>query len=157
MTQNVFSFPARKSLLLVFVLLAQFHFSYGQTKVEQLDELLGLYTEYGQFNGSVLVAEKGEILYQKGFGMANMEWDIPNQANTKHRLGSITKQFTAMLIMQLVAEQKLDLQNPVSHYLPDYPKETGDIINIHQGYLITLRFLAFSKMIAATHIRQKSF
>ena len=107
------------------------HISYAQTKTEQLDELLSLYTEYGQFNGSVLVAEKGKVLYKKGFGFANMEWDILNQPNTKHRLGSITKQFTAMLIMQLVAEHKLELDSTVSKYLPEYPKANGDIITIH--------------------------
>ena len=51
--------------------------------------------------------------------------------NTKHRLGSITKQFTAMLILQLVAEGKLDLQAPITTYLPDYPKASGDIITSH--------------------------
>jgi len=105
--------------------------SCAQTKTDKIDKLLSAYSEYGNFNGSVLVAEKGEIIYKKGFGMADMEWDIPNQANTKHRLGSITKQFTAMLIVQLASENKLDLQAPVSTYLPDYPKKNGDIITIH--------------------------
>lgn len=104
---------------------------FSQTKTEQLDELLNLYHEYGQFNGSVLVAEQGEVIYKKGFGMANMEWDIPNAPNTKHRLGSITKQFTAMLILQLVADDAIDLQAPVTTYLPDYPKESGDQITVH--------------------------
>jgi CubicO group peptidase (beta-lactamase class C family) len=63
--------------------------------------------------------------------MANMEWDIPNAPNTKHRLGSITKQFTAMLILQLVEEGKLDLESPITTYLPDYPKANGDKITTH--------------------------
>jgi CubicO group peptidase (beta-lactamase class C family) len=103
----------------------------GQTKTEKLDELLNLYTEYGLFNGSVLIAEKGEVFYKKGFGLANMEWGIPNQSDTKHRLGSITKQFTSMLIMQLVEQDILKLDVPISTYLPDYPKPNGDIITIH--------------------------
>ncbi|OAB80444.1 serine hydrolase [Cochleicola gelatinilyticus] len=106
--------------------------SFGQTKVQELDALLGLYTQYGQFNGSVLVAEKGKVVYKKGFGLANMEWDIPNTPDTKHRIGSITKQFTALLIMQLVAEGKIELQAPVSKYLPEYSKTNGDKITIHQ-------------------------
>jgi len=105
--------------------------SFAQTKVEQIEELLSTYEDYGKFNGSVLVSDQGKVIYKKGFGMANMEWDIPNQANTKHRLGSITKQFTAMLILQLVAEGKLDLQKPITTYLPDYPKASGDIITTH--------------------------
>ncbi len=113
-------------------LMASINPSFGQTKTKQIDKLLNQYLEYGQFNGSVLVAEKGKIIYKKGFGMANMEWDIPNEPDTKHRLGSVTKQFTAMLIMQLVAEGKLEPEATVSEYLPDYPKSTGEQITIHQ-------------------------
>jgi CubicO group peptidase (beta-lactamase class C family) len=117
----------------IFTLFISFQISIGQTqtKVEKLDELLNLYHNYGKFNGSALVANQGKIILKKGYGMANMEWDIPNQPNTKHRLGSITKQFTAMLILQLAAEGKLDLHAPVTTYLPDYPKENGDKITTH--------------------------
>lgn len=103
----------------------------AQSKASQIEDLMGLYSEYGQFNGSVLVAEDGEVIYKNGFGKANMEWDIPNAANTRHRLGSITKQFTASLILQLVEEGKLKLDAPVTTYLPDYPKATGDKITLH--------------------------
>lgn len=103
----------------------------SQTKAEQIDQLLKRYAEYGQFNGSALVAENGKPIYKKGFGMANMEWDIPNAPNTKHRLGSITKQFTAMLILQLAEQGKLKLDMPITTYLPDYPKANGDQITIH--------------------------
>lgn len=121
-----------KCLLIgMMVFITSISVGFSQSKTEQLDELLNLYHEYGQFNGSVLVAEQGEVIYKKGFGMANMEWDIPNEPNTKHRLGSITKQFTAMLILQLVADGAIDLEAPISTYLPDYPKETGDQITVH--------------------------
>lgn len=103
----------------------------SQTKAEQIDQLLKRYAEYGQFNGSALVAEQGKPIYKKGFGMANMEWDIPNAPNTKHRLGSITKQFTATLILQLAEQGKLKLDVPITTYLPDYPKASGDQITIH--------------------------
>ena len=122
----------RIAFIAVIAFLATLTVSFAQTKTAQLDELLNKYTQYGQFNGSVLVADHGKVIYKKGFGMANMEWDIPNAPDTKHRLGSITKQFTAMLIMQLVAEGKLDLQATVSKYLPDYSKINGDKITIHQ-------------------------
>lgn len=103
----------------------------GQTKTGQLENLINKYYEYGKFNGSVLVAHEGKVVYKKGFGLANMEWDIPNMPDTKHRLGSITKQFTAMLILQLASESKLDLHKPITTYLPDYPKEKGDRITTH--------------------------
>lgn len=104
----------------------------SSTKVQQLEEVIGKFAAYGHFNGSLLIAEKGQVIYQKGFGMANMEWDIPNQPDTRHRIASLTKQFTAMMVMQLVAEGKLDLEAPVSTYLPDYPRQNGDQITIHQ-------------------------
>lgn len=105
--------------------------SFAQSKGDKIDQLIGKYAEYGKFNGSVLVSEKGKIIYKKGFGMANMEWDIPNAPDTKHRLGSITKQFTAMLILQLAEVGKIDLQAPITKYLPEYPVESGGIITIH--------------------------
>ncbi|MDC6350456.1 serine hydrolase [Zeaxanthinibacter sp. PT1] len=103
----------------------------AQTKTEQLQTLLNQYHDYGYFNGSALVAEQGEAIYKGGAGQANMEWDIPNQADTKHRLGSITKQFTAALILQLAEEGKIDLHAPVTTYLPDYPEGTGSTITTH--------------------------
>jgi len=115
----------------VFIVTGFFNVSYAQSKVDKLDKLVSAYAEYGKFNGSVLVAEKGKVIYKKGFGLADMEWNIPNQPDTKHRLGSITKQFTAMLIMQLVEQGKLKLDVPISTYLPDYPKKNGDVITIH--------------------------
>ena len=97
---------------------------FGQSKTEKINELMKLHNEYAQFNGSVLVVENGEVIYKKGLGLANMEWNIPNQPNTKHRLGSITKQFTSMLILQLVEQGKLSSDAKVSDYLPEYPKKT---------------------------------
>jgi CubicO group peptidase (beta-lactamase class C family) len=115
---------------IVFIVTGIFNVS-AQAKVDKLDKLISAYAEYGKFNGSVLVAERGKVIYKKGFGLADMEWNIPNQPDTKHRLGSITKQFTAMLIMQMVEQGKLKLDVPISSYLPDYPKKNGDVITIH--------------------------
>ena len=115
----------------VFIIAGIYNVSYGQAKVDKLDKLIRAYAEYGKFNGSVLVAEKGKVIYKKGLGLADMEWNIPNQPDTKHRLGSITKQFTAMLIMQLVEQGKLKLDVPISTLLPDYSKKNGDVITIH--------------------------
>jgi len=66
--------------------------SYAQDKSAKIDELMKLYQSYGQFNGAALVAENGKVIYKKGLGLANMEWKIPNETDTKFRLGSITKQ-----------------------------------------------------------------
>jgi CubicO group peptidase (beta-lactamase class C family) len=106
--------------------------SIAQTKADKINELLSLYSKYDQFTGTILVAENGQVIYKKGFGLANMEWKIPNQPNTKFRLGSITKQFTALSILQLVEQGKLKLDVPIATYLPDYSKTNGDKITIHQ-------------------------
>lgn len=103
----------------------------AQSKVEKIENLLEKYHEYNLFNGSALVAADGEVILKEGFGMANMEYDIPNQPNTKHRLGSITKQFTAALILQLAEEGKLKLDEPISTYLPDYKGPAADKVTIH--------------------------
>ncbi len=105
--------------------------SINQIKIEKIDEIIKMYSENAGFNGSVLVAHQGQVIYKKGFGMADMEWEIANKPNTKFRIASVTKPFTAMLIMQLVAENKLDLHKPVSTYLNDFPKTIGNQITIH--------------------------
>ena len=104
----------------------------AQDKAAKIDELMKVYNSYGQFNGAVLVAENGKVIFKKGYGMANMEWNIPVEPDTKFRLGSITKQFTSMLILQLVQEGKIKLEGKLTDYLPDYRKDTGDRITIHQ-------------------------
>lgn len=124
----------KKSIQLILLFVA-FQFStlstFAQDKAKQIEQLLNKYNEYGQFNGSALVAENGKVIFKKGFGSANMEWNIPNQPDTKFRLGSITKQFTALLIVKLAEEGKLKLDAPITTYLPDYPKENGDRITTH--------------------------
>ena len=103
----------------------------AQDKARQIDELVSVYNKYGQFNGSALVAEHGNVILKKGYGLANMEWNIPNEPDTKFRLGSITKQFTATLILQLAEQGKLKLDGKVSDYLDSYRKDTGGKVTIH--------------------------
>lgn len=118
------------SLTVIAVLLAT-SATFAQQKAAKIDVLVGQYVANSQFNGTVLVAEKGQVIFKKGYGMANREWKIANTPDTKFRLGSITKQFTAMLIMQLVERGKLKVDGKITDYLPDYPKATGDKITIH--------------------------
>jgi len=104
----------------------------AQDKSQKIDELVNKYHEYGQFSGAVLVAEGGDVIYKKGIGYANAEWKIQNAPDVKYRLGSITKQFTSMLIMQLVEKGKINLDGKLSEYLPYYRKDVGDKVTIHQ-------------------------
>ncbi len=75
----------------------------------------------GGFMGAILVARDGKILFDKGYGSANLEWRIPNDGETRFRLGSLTKQFTAAAILLLQERGKLRLDAPVKTYLPDAP------------------------------------
>ena len=127
-------YPNKKSVCFLFLIISVFSYRliFPQIKADKIDALLNQYYKFQEFNGAALVAEKGRVIYKNGFGMANMEWNIPNTPDTRFRLGSITKQFTAMLTMQLVEEGKLKLNVPIKTYIPDYPKEQGEKVTIHQ-------------------------
>lgn len=71
------------------------------------------------------------MIFKKGFGLADFEWKIPNTPDTRFRLGSITKQFTATLVLQLVEEGRLSLDTPLARALPYYRQDTGARVTIH--------------------------
>lgn len=91
-------------------------------RVARLEQIAASYTKDDAFMSAVLVAEGDTVLLNKGYGRAVLEWDIPNAPDVKFRLGSMTKQFTAALILLLVQDGKLNVADPVSKYLPDAPK-----------------------------------
>ena len=86
-----------------------------------MDEVVRASFEADEFTGAVLVARDGEVLLDRGYGFANREWSVPNDGDTKFRLGSVTKQFTAVAIMLLNELGLVDLDAPVKTYLPDAP------------------------------------
>lgn len=118
-----------KRVIFVFLILSSINLA--QSKSKLIDDLLTRYHEYGLLNGSVLVAEKGEVILSKGYGFANLDYEIPNSERTVHRIGSITKQFTSAVIMQLVEEGKIKLDEKMTTYLKNYRKDTGDMVTIH--------------------------
>lgn len=122
----------KKQFVLFVLMLMTATAAMAQDSAKKIEDLMKNYYDYGQFNGSILVAEKGKVIFAKGFGMADMEWEIPNQTDTKFRIGSVTKQFTAALIMQMVEEGKIKLDGKITDYLPDYRKDTGGKVTIHQ-------------------------
>jgi CubicO group peptidase (beta-lactamase class C family) len=103
-----------------------------QVAAGRIDQILQTRSGAGDFNGTVLVAREGHIIYERGFGLANLEWKIPNDLETKFEIGSMTKQFTALLILQLVNERKIRLDGHLSDYLPYYRKDTGDQVSISE-------------------------
>lgn len=121
------------ALSIAFLIFFSFqNYVFAQDKAAKIDEFVQIFHDYGLFSGSVLVAENGKVIFKKGYGMANIEWNIPNEPDTKFRIGSITKQFTSMLILQLVEQGKIDLEGKLSDYLPYYRKDTGEEVTIHQ-------------------------
>jgi CubicO group peptidase (beta-lactamase class C family) len=97
---------------------------------QAIDAFFSSYYDAGLFNGTVLVAEHGKVILRKGYGSADFEWQIPNTPETKFRLGSTTKQFTATLILQLVNEGRLTTGAKLADVLPYYRKDTGARITI---------------------------
>jgi CubicO group peptidase (beta-lactamase class C family) len=88
-----------------------------------MEEVVQTYVQNKTFMGAVLVARGSEVILSKGYGSANLEWDVHNTPKTKFRLGSITKQFTAASILLLEERGKLTLDDPIKKYLPDAPRE----------------------------------
>ena len=111
-------------LLLPLAITAQKNYS------KEIDNYTQAEYKVKEFNGTILVMQKGKAIYKKSFGMADREWNIPNTADAKFRIGSVTKQFTAACILLLAEQGKLSVDDQLSKYIPDYPK--GDSITIHQ-------------------------
>ena len=103
---------------------------HGSGKADKIDQLLTALSIDESFSGVVLVAERGDIIYHRAFGLANREWGIKNTVSTKFKIGSVSKPFTAMLCLQLVSEGLLDLKGTISDYLPEFTGESADRITI---------------------------
>ncbi len=94
----------------------------GQAQdIKRLETVVDAFVASSQFSGTVLVAKGDQVLLDKGYGAANAEWNILNAPDTKFRLGSITKQFTAASVLLLQERGKLTVADPVSKYVPDLP------------------------------------
>ena len=95
-----------------------------------MEEVVQTYVRDKSFMGTVLVARGTDVIFSKGYGSANLEWDIPNTPTTRFRLGSITKQFTAASILLLVERGKLTLDDPIKKHVPEAPA-SWDAITIY--------------------------
>ena len=93
----------------------------SQKKVSDLNNYFTKLAENKQFNGNVLVAENGKIIYEKSFGSADYSIKKPNTGSTSFPIASITKTFTSIAILQLREKGKLQLIEPYIKYLPDFP------------------------------------
>ena len=106
--------------------------SVAQSKTDKLDNIMKAYHDFNMFDGSVLVAENGQVIYKSAFGLANREWNIPNTTDTKFMIGSISKPFTAVLMLIQVQKGLIHLDSSISKYLPEFSGKPSGKVTIRQ-------------------------
>jgi CubicO group peptidase (beta-lactamase class C family) len=89
-------------------------------QITEINKVMGTLHERGQFNGAILVAKNGKTLYRNGFGEANFQTSAAFTPETPSNIGSVTKQFTAMAIMMLAERKKLNYDDAVTKYIPEF-------------------------------------
>ncbi|MGH7983748.1 MAG: serine hydrolase domain-containing protein [Candidatus Udaeobacter sp.] len=103
--------------------------SSSKNKIEQI---LQQYHRNGKFSGSALVGYRDTVVYQGAFGLADETWKIANTPATRFQIGSLTKQFTAALILELAQQGRLNLDATLSIYLPEYRRDVADAVTIRE-------------------------
>ncbi len=95
-----------------------------------MEEYLEAARRFWNFQGSVLVANDGDVVYEAGIGMARLEEGVENTTATRFLIGSVTKTFTAAAILHLADEGRLELDNPLRKYVPEFPEKSEAPITI---------------------------
>lgn len=105
----------------------------GQTIIQnkEIENYIQSYVKDSHFQGTVLVAKGNSVVHRSAYGMFDVENEIPNQLNTQFLIGSLTKSFVAVTIMQLVEDGLLNLQDPVQKYIPNLKPELAKDLTIH--------------------------
>lgn len=103
-------------------------FIHAQSIADQSDSLLSAYFKQDLFTGTVLISQKGKVVFEKSYGLANREDSIANSSATQYRIGSLSKPFTSLIILQAKENGLLKLEDPLSKYLPGFLK--GDSVTI---------------------------
>jgi CubicO group peptidase (beta-lactamase class C family) len=99
--------------------------------VARMDQVVQSYVSHGTFAGSVLVARGSDVIVSKGYGLANIEWNVPNSPSARFRVASITKQFTAAAILLLEERGRLKIDDLVKTHLPEAPATWDRITLFH--------------------------
>ena len=100
----------------------------AQSIANKSDSLLSAYFKQELFTGTVLISQKGKVIFEKSYGMANRESAVSNSSATQYRIGSLSKPFTSLIILQAQEKGLLQLKDPLSKYLPGFSK--GDSVTI---------------------------
>lgn len=125
-----------------------------QQHIAEIDSLLSSQFKVNEPGAVILIARKGQVFYEKAFGMANLELNIPMKPDMVFRIGSLTKQFTAVAILQLVEQGKLSLQDEITKFIPDYPVQ-GRHITIEHLLTHTSGIKPYTSMKDAGEIQRK--
>lgn len=126
----------------------------AQFQEKKIDSLIT--TEFNDPNGpggAFIIAHKGKTIYWKAFGKANLELNVNMTPDNVFQIGSMTKQFTSVAVLMLEQQGKLNVNDPISKYIKDYP--SGDKITIHHLLTHTSGIKDFTKMKAISTIAQK--
>ncbi|NNT72130.1 beta-lactamase family protein [Flavobacterium sp. IMCC34852] len=118
-----------KEKILIISSLLFFLITYGQTN--KFQSIMEQYHKEKNFSGVILVATEGKIDYLSSIGMANRETNIPLTPQSKFKIASMTKAFTAVLVMKLYEEGKIELNQTIGFYLSTYKGEAKDKVTIH--------------------------
>ena len=97
-------------------------------KAQEIDNYLKPFADANQFSGVVLAAQDGKVIYERAFGLANADFKIPNRADTRFGVASITKPMTVVILHRLIEEKRIALEDKLSKFIPDFPN--GDKITI---------------------------
>lgn len=103
----------------------------SKSLTSEFDKLLSAEFKPDEPGAAVLVSKNGEIVYNKALGMANLELNSPMQVDNVFWIASIGKQFTAIAILQLMEQGKLNLQDEITRFIPDYPTQGNNITIEH--------------------------
>ncbi|MBP6023342.1 serine hydrolase domain-containing protein [Ferruginibacter sp.] len=122
----------KRYLIFVCLFIFAIHACVAQSKKSKLDEIMKAYHNYNMFDGSVLVAEQGKVIYKAAFGLANREWNIPNATDTKFMIGSVSKPITAMLMLIQVQKGLIGLDKTIADYLPQFVGKPAAKVTIKQ-------------------------
>jgi CubicO group peptidase (beta-lactamase class C family) len=109
-----------KKLALIFALTYSL-FTVAQDRFTKMDSLLSYLNKNDKFMGSLCIREGENVVFNKAYGFANVDKNIAADRMTKYKIGSVTKTFTAVMIMQLIEEKKLNLQTKLNRFYPKIP------------------------------------
>ncbi len=104
----------------------------AQTLSRSVDELLTAYNQKGQFDGNILIAKGTKVVYSKQYGLANRQFKVPITETTRFQIGSITKLYTAIMILKLQEQGNLNIDSTVYHYVPDLFPKCNKFITLKQ-------------------------